>query len=375
MLANRRCFAHPMPMTFATLSHTDTHPNRGCTMHHTRLPAPRGARPSAAAVACRAALVLLAGAALAAARPARADEPFVYLTNWYAQAEHGGFYQAVATGIYKKYGLDVTVKMGGPQVNVLQLLAAGQADCIMGSSDLQIIQAREGGLPITTVMASFQKDPQVIIAHDDVKGWEDLKGKTILIGGGANRGYWPWLKARFGFTDEQTRPYTFNIQPFVADKNIAQQGYLTSEPYAVQKAGVKAKVLLISDTGYPAYAATVSCMDKTVKERSKAMAAFVKGTAEGWKSYLENPAPANALIKKDNPNMTDDQLAYSVSKLKEMGIVSSGDAQRLGIGVITDARAKASYDFLVSAKLIDPSKVELSKTYTTEFVKDTKVLP
>jgi len=154
-----------------------------------------------------------------------------------------------------------------------------------------------------------------------------------------------------------------------------QQGYLTSEPYAIQKAGVKANVLMFSDYGYPAYATTISCMDKTVKERAQAVAAFVRGSAEGWKSYLADPAPGNALIKKDNPNMTDDQLAYSVAKLKEYGIVSSGDAGRLGIGVITDARAKASYDFLVSTKLIDPSKVELSKTYTTEFLKDVKVLP
>jgi NitT/TauT family transport system substrate-binding protein len=323
----------------------------------------------------RAALLLLTGAALAAVRPARADEPFVYLTNWFAEAEHGGFYQAVATGIYKKYGLDVTIKMGGPQVNVFQLMAAGQADCIMGSSDLQIIQTREGGLPVLTVAAIFQKDPQVLIAHDDVKGLADLKGKTILIGGGANRGYWPWLKSKYGFTDEQARPYTFNIQPFMADRNIAQQGYLTSEPYAIQKAGAKATVMLLADNGFPSYATTISCMDKTVKERSKALAAFVRGSIEGWKSYLENPAPGNALIKKDNPNMTDDQLAYSIAKLKEYGILSSGDAARLGIGVITDARAKASYDFLVTTKLIDPTKVELSKTYTTEFVKDVKVLP
>ena len=143
----------------------------------------------------------------------------------------------------------------------------------------------------------------------------------------------------------------------------------------MQKAGVKAKVLMFSDFGYPAYAATVSCMDKTVKERNKAVAAFVRGTAEGWKSYLADPAPANALIKKDNPNMSDDQLAYSVAKLKEMGIVTSGDAAKLGIGVITDARIKASYDFLASAKLIDPSKVDITKVYTTEFVKDVKVLP
>ena len=306
---------------------------------------------------------------------AQATEPFTYMTNWFAQAEHGGFYQAVAEGTYKKYGLDVTIKMGGPQVNITQMMAAGQADCIMGSSDIQMMQTREGGVPVVNVAAFFQKDPQVLIAHEDVKKFEDLKGKTILIGAQANRGYWPWLKTKFGLTDEQTRPYTFNIQPFVADKNTAQQGYLTSEPYAIQKAGVKSTVLMFSDFGFPAYATTVSCMEKTVKDRSKQVAAFVKASAEGWKSYLADPAPANALIKKDNPNMTDDQLAYSVAKLKEMGMVTGGDAATMGIGVITDVRAKASYDFLVSTKLLDPTKVELSKTYTTSFVKDAKVLP
>jgi NitT/TauT family transport system substrate-binding protein len=313
--------------------------------------------------------------ALAAAGGARAQESFTYVTNWYAQAEHGGYYQALATGIYKKYGLDVTIRMGGPQVNTYQIMGAGQADCVMGSSDLQVVQVREGGLPVTTVAAMFQKDPQVLIAHEGVKGFEDMKNKTILISSLAHRGYWPWLKAKYGFTDAQTRPYTFNIQPFMADKNVVQQGYLTSEPFSIQKAGGKANAFMFSDFGFPAYANTISCMDKTVKERGKALAAFVRGTAEGWKSYLADPAPGNALIKKENPNMTDEQLAYSLAKLKEMGIVAGGDAARLGIGVITDGRAKASYDFLVSAKLIDPAKVELAKTYSTEFVRDLKVLP
>lgn len=320
----------------------------------------------------RAAAVALALGAMA---PAHADEKFVYVTNWFAQAEHGGFYQAVATGLYKKAGLDATIKMGGPQVNIFQLMAAGQADCVMGSSDLQIMQNREGGLPVMTVAAVMQKDPQVLIAHEDVKTFEQLKGKTILIAASANQGYWPWVKAKFGLTDAQTRPYTFNIQPFVADKNTVQQGYITSEPYAIQKAGVKANVLVFGDYGYPAYATTISCMDKTVKERKAAVAAFVKASLEGWKSYLANPAPGNALIKKDNPEMTDDQLAYSVAKMKESGLITGGDAAKLGIGVMTEARSKASYDFMLSAKLLDPAKVKLADTYTTEFVKDLKVMP
>lgn len=306
---------------------------------------------------------------------AHAQEKFTYMTNWYAQAEHGGFYQAVATGIYKRYGLDVSIRMGGPQVNVVQIMAAGQADCVMGSSDLQMIQMREGGVPVTTLAAVFQKDPQVLIAHEDVTSFEQLKGKTILIASSAHRGYWPWLKAKYGFTDAQTRPYTFNIQPFIADKNSAQQGYLTSEPFAIQRAGVKANTLMFSDHGYPAYATTISCMDKTVRERKAVVENFVKASMEGWKSYLENPAPANELIRKDNPNMTDAQLAYSVGKLKELGMVTGGDASRMGIGIITPQRAKASYDFLVQTKLIDAGKVKIDDAYNIGFVQGMRVMP
>jgi NitT/TauT family transport system substrate-binding protein len=313
-------------------------------------------------------------AALLLSTSATAQEKFVYLTNWYAQAEHGGFYQAVATGIYKKHGLDVTIKMGGPQVNGMQLLAAGQADCYMGS-DAQTIKANESGIPVVTVAAAFQKDPQVLIAHPHVKDIAELKDKTILIGATANNTYWPWLKVKYGLNDGQTRPYTFNIQPFLADKNVVQQGYLSSEPYAIEQAGIKPTVFLLSDLGYPPYATTIVCMEQTIKERKAAVAAFVKGTMEGWKSYFADPAPANALIKKDNPNMTDDKIANGIAKMKEMGIVTGGDAAKFGIGVITDARMKTTFDMMVANKLVDPAKVDVKKTYTTEFVKDLKVMP
>ncbi|MCG2591176.1 ABC transporter substrate-binding protein [Ramlibacter sp. XY19] len=318
---------------------------------------------------------LFAAAALALCSAAQAEEKFTYMTNWYAQAEHGGFYQAVATGLYKKAGLDVSIKMGGPQVNVMQLMAAGQADCIMGSSDLQVMITRAGGLPITTVAAVFQKDPQVLISHEDVDGFEQMKDKTILIAPSAQRGYWLWLKQKYGFTDAQTRPYTFNIQPFVAEKNTVQQGYLTSEPFAIQKAGVKAKAHLFADKGWTSYATTISCMDATVKDRKAAVAAFVKASMEGWKSYLADPAPGNALIKKDNPNMTDEQLAYSVAKLKEMGMVTGGDAVKLGIGMMDDKRIAANYKFLLDNKLVEAGKVTPADAYNFSFIKDAKVMP
>jgi NitT/TauT family transport system substrate-binding protein len=318
----------------------------------------------------------LAVAAFGAAG-AQAQEKFSFLTNWYAQAEHGGFYQALATGLYKKEGLDVSLRMGGPQVNGMQLLAAGQTDCFMGY-DVQSIKAWENGVRAVTVAAAFQKDPLVMIGHPQVfTKMEDLKGKTILISADAHTNYWPWMKAAFGLRDEQVRPYTFNIQPFVADKNTVQQGYLSSEPYAIEKeAKFKPRVLLLSDHGWPSYSTTIVCMEDTVKKRPKAVAAFVKASMQGWKDYLSgDPSAANALIKKDNPNMSDDNIAVAIKLMNEAGMVGSGDAARLGIGILTDERMKKIYDLMVAMKLLDPGKVELKKTYTTEFVKDLKILP
>ncbi|MDE2274942.1 MAG: ABC transporter substrate-binding protein [Burkholderiales bacterium] len=312
-----------------------------------------------------------------ASTAARADEKFVFTTNWYAEAEHGGFYQALATGLYKKAGLDVTIRMGGPQVNIMQLMAAGQSDCIMGY-DVQTFAGWEQGIESVTVAAVMQKDPQVLIGHPGVVDrLEDLKGKTILIGAAAHTTFWPWLKATYGLKESQARPYTFNVQPFIADKNVVQQGYLSSEPYAIERAAhFKPTVMLLADHGWPPYATTIACMASTVKARPKAVAAFVKASMEGWKSYLEgDPAPGNALIKKDNPAMTDDLLAYGIRVTKADGVVLGGDAAKLGIGIITDKREKQTYDMLVALKLLDPKKVDLKKTYTTEYVQNLRVMP
>lgn len=307
---------------------------------------------------------------------AHGAEKFTYLTNWYAEAEHGGFYQAQATGLYKQAGLDVTIKMGGPQVNMLQLMMAGQADCIMGF-DVQTIQAWQQGIDAVTVAAAFQKDPVVLIARPEVKQFTDLKTKTLLVGSAGMVTYWPWLKSKFGFSDKQMRPYNFNIQPFLADKNTAQQGYLASEPFSIEKEGhFKPSVFMLADQGWPPYATTIVCSRKTLNARPQAVAAFVKASMQGWKSYLSaDPNPANALIKKDNPNMTDDLLAFGIRTLKATGTVMGGDAATMGIGTITEARMKQTYDMLVAHKLLDPKKVSLKNTFTTEFIQNVKVMP
>jgi len=302
-----------------------------------------------------------------------AQDKLTFLTSWFAQAEHGGFYQALATGAYKKQGLDVTVRMGGPQLNGQQLLAAGTVDLLMGY-DFQVLKAIEQDIPLVTVGTSFQYDLQGIMAHEDVKTLGDLKGRTILIAASARSSWWPWLKSKYGYSDDQIRPYTFNLQPFFADKAIAQQGYLSSEPFQAEKAGVKARFFLFAKDGYPPYGTTIVTTQKVLAEKPEAVARFVRASMEGWKSYLASPGPANELIKKDNPSMQDDQIAYGIAKLKEYELVTGGDAAKMGIGTMTDERWKKTFEYMVAQGLLK-ADVDLRKAYTTRFVQDLKVMP
>ncbi len=313
----------------------------------------------------------LAAFALAAfASLAQAQDKVTFLTSWYAQAEHGGYYQAVATGIYKKHGLDVTIKMGGPQVNAVQLLAAGQADFMMGK-DFQTLNGLQSGVPMVTVAAVFQKEPQGMVTHPDVNSLADLKGKTILLATSGRTSWFPWLKAKYGLSDEQARPYTFNMQPFFADRNTVQQGYPGSEPFTAQQAGQKVKFFLFADDGYPPYGNTIVTLQKMVKDKPDLVQRFVRATLEGWKSYLQDPAPGNALIRKDNPRMDDATLAYGVQVMKDMKFLDGGDAATQGVGIMTDARWQQTYDLMVASELLKPMP-NWKDAYTLQFVRNLK---
>ena len=318
--------------------------------------------------------ILLASAfATSGAVFAQAPERIMFATDWLAQAEHGGYYQALAEGTYRKYGLDVTIRMGGPQVNGLQLLAAGQLDVVMGDA-LQVVSAVEQGVPLVAIAATFQKNPTAIIAHPGVTSLADLKGKPIAIGAASNTTFWPWLKQQYKFTDDQKRPYGFSVQPFLADPALSQQGFATSEPFSMEKGGVKPVVFLLADLGYPPYAEALVVTRATLDRRSDALLRFVRASAEGWKSYLENPAYGNALIKRDNPQMSDDLLAYSHRKLKEYAIVTGGDAAIGGLLTMTDMRWARTIAFLRDAGLTKPG-IDYAKAYTLGIVRDTRVLP
>jgi NitT/TauT family transport system substrate-binding protein len=314
-------------------------------------------------IAAAAAIFLSAGAAHA--------EKFqlakiIFVTDWKAQAEHGGFYEAAALGLYKKHGLDVRILEGGPSVNVPQLLAGGAADFGIGSNGFIPLNMVREGVPLRAVMAVFQKDPQILITHPrgDVKSLADMRGKPIMISDASTTAFWPWLKAKYGFSDTQIRKYTFNLAPFLVDPKAIQEGYLTSEPYTIEREGhFKSQVFLLADNGYPGYANMVLAPEKWIHDRPGVVQAFVDASIEGWKDYLYgDPAPANARIKADNPEMTDALIAQSIAKMKSYGIVPEED-----IGAMSDAKWKLFFDTMSSEGLY-PKSLDYRHAYTLRFV-------
>lgn len=313
----------------------------------------------------------LAASSIVGLRAARAQslDKFSYQTNWRAQAEHGGFYQALATGLYKDAGLDVEIRQGGPQLDVNATLLAGRADVVESDASRTFNFARDN-VPALAIAAIFQKDVRALLSHPGVGNdtLAALKGKPILIGAAGRTSFWLWLKAKYGYSDEQIRPYTFNFAPFLADKNISMQAFITSEPYAIRQAGVDPVIHLLADHGFVNYSDILVVLPKTAAERKEVVQRFVDASMKGWKSYLTgDPAPANALIKAANPDMTDDKIAYAIKVLRDSGIVGGGDAARLGIGALNADRWTSFYKDMVDCGAL-PGGWDVAKLMTTEFV-------
>ena len=303
---------------------------------------------------------------------AAANEKAIFGTNWLAQAEHGGYYQALADGDYAACGVDLTIQQGGPQVAGRPLLLAGKIDFYMGGNMQQAFDAVAQGIPLRVVAAHFQKEPQVMMSHpgEGLDTWEELKNADqYIIGDEGAQSFLLWMASEYGFDVGKRVPYTFNPAPFIANKKSIQQGYATSEPFAVEKeGGFKPNVFLLADYGYSTYSTTVEAMQDTIDKRPEVVQCFVDASAKGWYKYLygDNKA-ANDLIKKDNPDITDEQIAFTIEQLKKYGIVDSGDAEKMGIGAMTDARMKDFYDKMVKAK-VEPAGIDISKAYTLQFV-------
>jgi NitT/TauT family transport system substrate-binding protein len=321
-------------------------------------------------------IIGLAAALLAAACTPRASSSgggvqIRFATDWRAEAEQGGYYEALAEGEYAKRGLAVSFIPGGPGVNVPQLVASGAAEMGIGSSSFVVMNLAAQHAPVRAVAAFMQKDPQVLIAHPDVgiHSLADMKGHPILLADASISAFWVWLKAKYGFTDDQVRKYAFSNAPFLADKRLVQEGYLTSEPYTIEKQGhLKPEVFLLADAGYPGYASMVIVSDRLIASDPKTVRAFVEASAKGWRDYLHgDPAPADRLILRDNPEMTEDVLAQARDKMRQYGIVDSGEAAKSGPGIMTDKRWADLFE-IASGQGVYPRSVDYRAAYSLAFV-------
>ena len=315
--------------------------------------------------------VLLALAAANSPAVAQTLDKVSFGTNWVAQAEQGGFFQAAADGTYKKYGLDVTIVPGGPNDNNRMLLISGKIDFFMTANTLMSFDALANKVPVVAVAAIFQKDLQVFLTHPDAKvaKIEDLKPLTLFVSKEGITSYFQWLKSEYGFSESKARPYTFNSQPFIANRMSAMQGYVTSEPYAVEKAAkFKPGVILLADYGYSAYSTLIETRRDLVDKKPDLVQRFVDASIVGWYTYLYGDnAPGNAMIKQLNPEMTDDLIAYSIAKMKEYGIVDSGDTLKDGIGAMNDARIGSFFDKMARAGVVRRD-IDFRKAYTLRFI-------
>ena len=318
-----------------------------------------------------AAVIAIAHLGCAAPAGAQRLDKVRFGTNWVAEPEHGGFYQALADGTYRQYGLEVAIVPGGPQINNRILLPVGKIDFFMSANLLQAFDAVAQNIPTVSVAAMFQKDPQVLIAHPDagIEKFEDLKRLTLFVSKEGVATYFQWMKSEFGFSEAKVKPYTFNPQPFLVDKNSAMQGYVTSEPYAIEKrGGFKPKIFLLADYGFDTYSTLIETRRELVERSPDLVRRFVEASILGWYRFLYGDnAPARALIRRANPEMTDELIAYSVDKMQAYGIVDSGDALKSGIGAMTDARVESFFDKMARAGVVDRG-IDFRKSYTLQFV-------
>lgn len=313
----------------------------------------------------------LLGLAVAGSTPAAEPTKIRFVTDWKAQAPQGGFYQAKALGLYAEQGLDVEIIQGGPSVNVPLLLGSNEVDFGIGSNSFIPLNMVAAGIPATAVAAIFQKDPQVLITHprEDIRSIADMKGKPIMISDAGVGSHWIWLKAKFGFTDRQIRKYTYNLAPFLADPRAIQQGYVTSEPYEIEKAsGITPQVFLMADEDYPSYGTLILASDRRIQANPQQVRAFVAASIAGWKDYLTgDPTPGNALIKADNPEMTDDVLLHAIAEMNRYRLATAGDAETAGIGVMTEARWQAFFETM-SADGVYPTTLDWRRAFSLDFL-------
>tara|TARA_B100001175_G_scaffold312670_1_gene319036 strand:+ start:903 stop:1832 length:930 start_codon:yes stop_codon:yes gene_type:complete len=294
-----------------------------------------------------------------------------FATDWKAQAEQGGFYQALAAGLYEKNGLKVKIIQGSSNVNVPRLIASNAIEFGIGSNSFIPLNMVANKIPGKAVMAIFQKDPQIIMTHpeNDIRNLEDMRDLPIMISDASIGAFWLWLKSKYGFTDSQIRKKTFSLAPFLSNKSSIQQGYLTSEPFLVEKeADFAPRVFLLADYGYPSYGAMVLASSEVITNNPEIVKAFVNASIEGWRQYIyEDPSLGNELIMLENNEMKEDILLQAIKKIRNYELVSNEISKGLDIGLMTDIKWESFFETMASNGVYEKN-LKWRESFTLDFI-------
>ena len=239
-------------------------------------------------------------------------------TNWVAEAEHGGFFQAVADGTYKKYGLDVTIVPGGPNTNNRILLTAGKLDFFMTANTLQSFDAVTNNVPVVAVAAIFQKDPQVFLTHPETKitKLEDLKPLTLFVSKEGVASYFQWLKSEYGFSESKT--LHLHPQPFIVNKQSAMRVRHLRALRRREGGGFKPGVILLADHGFNAYSTLIETRREIIDKKPDLVQRFVDASAIGWYNYLYGDNSAGNDDQEDEPG--NDRRTAELFRRQDEGI-------------------------------------------------------
>ncbi len=251
-------------------------------------------------------------------------------TDWFAQPEHGGYYQAWAGGGYDAAGLEVEIIQGGPNALPLQSVARGRATFGFSRAD-DVIAAIDRGMPLVIVAATLQRDPQALMFHadDPAETWEDLDGRRVMAMPGS---IWiDYLEHHFEVNLEIVS-LDYGLGRFLADPELIQQCFISNQPFYARGEGVEVKTWLIAETGYDPYHALFAHRD-FVRENPETVTRFLRASEQGWREYLEgDPSPADEIILRRNAAMSPEFIDYARQTMRRLNLVTGNPEDGESIG-------------------------------------------
>jgi NitT/TauT family transport system substrate-binding protein len=308
----------------------------------------------------------------APAAQAQAPEKFLFALNWFAVGDHAAYWVALEKGYYKDRGLDVTLENSKGSGDSIAKVDTGRADAGLADNAV-VIAAVSRGARIKTVGMIFDTTPLNIFSRKDkpIRTPKDLANATLAAPpGDSQRQVWPAF-AKLNGIDPNSVTWV-NIEPTakiaaVAEKRVDAVGdYLTGLPN-YEKAMGQGNVVMMQwgDFGFDMYSMSIMASDKIMKERPKALRAFLEASYLGWRDVMADPKAAVDIMKKRVPEI---DVAYIEANMRlGISLMQTDRYKQNGIGWMDSKKMCGSVD-IVNQYMGLPKQVVCDSVYTNEFL-------